>query len=605
MGIGVSPGIASGPVRIVHWEFPKVTRRLVSRDEVESEVQRLQEAVRLVGGTLKELRDQTARRAGAKAAEIFEAQILMLEDPEFTRDVETLIRENQLSAERAFEFKTLEMRALWAQSTNARLRQRVADLAGIQLRVLNQLMGRSVTTMLQAPDERPVIVFTREITPGLLVQFGRERVAGIATEEGTRASHAAILARGMGIPCVMGLVGAMERLRPGIGVVLDGTHGAVLIDPTAQELEQARESERLRVELSKRLEGVAPEPASTVDGHRLTLRGNVDMPDDLETASAQGAEGVGLLRTEFLLLGRHDMPSEEEQVEFFERAAREFPSHAIVVRSYDLGGDKFPAMFTPAPEPNPFLGWRAIRVCLDHPEYFRTQIRALARARCAGDLQLMLPLVTQVEEIERVRELVSETLDELRVEGVPAATELPVGVMIETPAAAVQAEDIARRCDFLSVGTNDLTQYTLAVDRGNARLAGRFAPHHPAILRLLKRVVEAGRSAGHQVSVCGEMASDPKSVFLLLGLGFDVLSVSPSALPFVRWTIRQVAHADAARVADAALALATTRDVAMLLDEALGKLVDLDLIDAGRLPAGYGAASLNRAPGTPQYTDHP
>lgn len=596
LGIGVSPGIAMGPARLVRWELPKVARRLVARERVEAEIRRLRDAVAAVRAQLEDFRAQTLRHAGAKEAQIFDAQILMLEDPEFLRDVETLIRENRLSAERAFEFKTLEMRALWSQSSNARLQQRVADLAGLQLRVLNQLMGRSLSAILETPDERPVVVFTRELTPGLLVQLERERVAGIATEEGTRVSHAAILARSLGMPCVMGLVGALSRITPEVNVILDGTHGAVLLDPTAEELEQAREWEQNRLRLAARVAAVLGEPAVTPDGHVVALRGNVDLPDDLEVARTHGAEGVGLLRTEFLLLGRPDMPSEEEQVAFFERAAAAFPDNPIVVRSYDVGGDKYPATYQLAAEPNPFLGWRAIRVCLDRPEFFRTQIRALARARCRGDLQLMLPLVTGIEELERSRELVAEALHDLATEGIPAASDLPLGVMVETPAAAVLVEELADRCDFLSVGTNDLTQYTLAVDRGNARLAGRFAPHHPAVLRLLKRIADAGREAGHAVSVCGEMGSDPKMVFVLLGLGYSVLSVAPSALPLIRWFVREVRRADATRVAQELLALRTVREVTAHLEAELGKLVDLDLIDAGRLPAGYGAATLNAHP---------
>lgn len=593
-GLAVSPGVAIGPARIVHWELPKVTRRVIPADQIDAEVARLDAAIAAVRRLLETLRDETRRRAGPEEAKIFEAQILMLQDPEFLRDVETLIRENQLSAERAFEFKTLEMRALWAQSASARLRQRVADLAGIQLRVLNHLMGRSIAAALQPEDDRPVIVFTRELSPGLTVQLERERVAGFAAEEGTRTSHAAILARSLGIPCVMGLVDGLARIRPGAQVILDGTRGVVLLEPTAAELAEATAAERSRRELARELEHVVARPAVTTDGVTVTLRGNVDLPEDLDGAASHGAEGVGLLRTEFLILGRTELPGEDEQAGFFERAVRRFRDHPVVVRSYDLGGDKYPAPFQPAREANPFLGWRAIRVCLDEPEIFRTQIRAMLRARRHGDLQLMLPLVTQVEEVDRTRELVAEAVEALVRAGVPAARELPVGVMIETPAAAVLADRIAERSDFVSVGTNDLTQYTLAVDRGNARLANRFLPHHPAVVRLLRHIAEVARAAGHEPSVCGEMASEPLSAFLLLGLGYRVLSVAPSALPLVRWLVRQVALDGATRAAQAALEGATTADVVAALTEVLGEYVDLSLVDAGRLPGGYGATSLNR-----------
>ncbi len=375
-------------------------------------------------------------------------------------------------------------------------------------------------------------------------------------------------------------------------MILDGTHGVVLLDPTAEQLAEARAAEGLRQELAREMDKVVSEPAVTADGVALALRGNVDLPEELDSTAEHGAEGVGLLRTEFLILGRTKLPGEDEQAAFFERVAKRFPAHPVIIRSYDLGGDKYPAPFQSAPEANPFLGWRAIRVCLDQPEIFRTQIRALLRARRHGDVQLMLPLVTQVEEVEQARELVAETARELRREGVPAAQDLPVGVMIETPAAAVLADELAQRSDFMSIGTNDLTQYTLAVDRGNARLARRFTPHHPAVVNLLKQIVEAGERAGVETSVCGEMASDPISAFLLLGLGFRVLSVAPPTLPLVRWLVRQVEVRGAERAAEGALQAATTSEATEVIEEAISHYVDLELLHAGRLPGVNSAATL-------------
>jgi phosphotransferase system enzyme I (PtsI) len=375
-------------------------------------------------------------------------------------------------------------------------------------------------------------------------------------------------------------------------VILNGTDGTVLLEPGESEIAAARHIEGRRRRLAETLADTAGQPAVTLDGARMTLRGNVDLPEDLESAVQHGADGVGLLRTEFLLLGRTAMPSEDEQAAFFRRVVDRFAGRTVVVRSYDLGGDKFPAAFRPPREANPFLGWRAIRVCLDFPDIFRTQIRAILRARAHGDVCLMLPLVTQVEEIERTRELVSEAAESLTRLGVEAADTLPVGVMIETPAAAILADQMAERSDFLSVGTNDLTQYTLAVDRGNARLAERFTPLHPAVVRMLRRIVEAGHRVGLEPSVCGEMASDPMSTFLLMGLGYRVLSVAPRALPLVRWLVRQVDLVTAERAADAVLACSTTRDTVAVLEEALAKHVDLDLVGRGRLPGDSGTATL-------------
>jgi len=582
-----------GPARVIRWELPAVHRSLVSSEQVKEEIAKLREAVRSVRELLEELRERTQRRAGPEEAKIFDAQIMMLEDPDLSREVETLIEENQLSAARAFEFKTLEMRALWAQSPSFQLRQRVADLTGIQVPVLNHLVGESVEQLLALDDDRPAVIFTRELTPSVTVQLERGQVAAFASAEGTQTAHAAILSRSLGIPCVMGLMDGLDRVRDGMEVVLDGSHGTVLLDPTAEELEEAKSAKDLRRRLAEQLEGIVGQPSVTRDDVAIALRGNVDMPEEIDGAIRNGADGVGLLRTEFLVLGRTELPGEGDQTDFFTKVVRRFAPHPVVIRSYDLGGDKFPAAFQTAPEANPFLGWRAIRVCLDQPHIFRTQIRALLRARACGDVRLMIPMVIQVEEVTKTREYVAEEIAALQRDGLEAASDLPVGVMIETPAAVMLAERFAEHADFMSIGSNDLTQYTLALDRGNARLAGRFTPHHPAVVQMLKRVIDAGNSGGVEVSVCGEMASDPLSAFLLLGLGYRTLSVSGPNLPLTRWLVRHVEVRGAKRAAEAALGASTTAEVDAALRTGLTEYVDLDLLRSGRLPRFSGSATLN------------
>ena len=584
-GIGVSPGLAVGPAYVVTWGVPDLPQRVVSKEDAPGEIERLREAIADVKRHLGELRQHAAEHAGATEAKIFDAQILMLEDAVFLGAVERLIRDNQLSAERAFEFEVLELRVRWAESASQMLRQRRADLSGIGVRVLKRLLGQSIQDVLQDRTGEPVIVFTRELTPGLTVEFDREQVIGFASVEGTRMSHAAILAHSLGIPCVMGLVGGLDNIRTDGLVILDGTSGTVLTDPTPAEIAEAESKAERRRQFDAELEAVGA-PAETIDGVRVALRGNIDLPEELDTAAEHGAEGVGLLRTEFLVVGRSELPGEDEQAEYFSRICRRFPDHPVVVRTYDLGGDKFPAPFRPPREANPFLGWRAIRVCLDEPDIFRTQARAILRARLHGDVQLMLPLVTQLEELERSRELVAESAAALEREGIPAAPDVPIGVMIETPAAAMLAEEFAAASDFLSVGTNDLTQYTLAVDRGNARLADRFTPFHPSVVRLLKRIVDAGKRANLEVSVCGEMASDPRAAILLLGLGYRVLSISPPRLPLVRWLIRQLDAGIAESVAAEAVEASTTGQVVSLLTEAMNGLVDVDLLPSKLVAQG-------------------
>jgi phosphotransferase system enzyme I (PtsI) len=423
-----------------------------------------------------------------------------------------------------------------------------------------------------------VVIVDRELSPGLTVQLDRDRVVGLISEEGTRTSHAAILAHSLGIPAVMGLSGALDEIRSGSMLLLDGQSGTVLVEPTRAELEDARARVSRRQRFDMQLEAGLQEPAVTPDGFAVALMGNVDLPDEIEGAVKHGAEGVGLLRTEFLVTGRATMPTEDEQAGYFQRVASAFDGYPVVIRSYDLGGDKFPAAFKAPSEANPFLGWRSIRVCLDRPELFRAQLRAVLRAAVGRNVQLMLPLVTRVEEVVRAKEMLAQEAAALRAAGVRAAETVPVGVMIEPPAAVVIADLLARESAFFSVGTNDLTQYTMAVDRGNARLAARFTPLHPSIVRQLRTVQVIGAGAGIPVSVCGEMASDPIGAALLLGLGYQRLSVSPPAIPLVKWVIRNVPAEAARRAADAALEATDAADVVAAIREGIAPYVDLRII---------------------------
>jgi len=592
-GIGVSAGIAVGPAVVVRWTMPEVPHRVVPRSQVEKEVRRLRAAVRDVKRYLQELKAKAEDRAGVDEARIFDAQLLMLEDKEFLSGVAELIRENRLTAEKAFEFKALEVRDMWTATGSPRLKDRLADFSGVAIRMIEHLMHRGAEELWEGITQ-PSVVVARELGPGLTVQLDREHVVGLVSEEGTRTSHAAILAHSIGIPAVFGVAGAMQRIEQGTTVVMDGTRGTVLLNPTAQEIAEARARERRRRELASQLEEVVEQPAVTTDGVRILLRGNVDLPDEIRAAQQHRAEGVGLLRTEFLITSHTTLPTEDEQAEYFRRVGEAFTGHPVVIRTYDLGGDKLPGPFRVQAEANPQLGWRAIRVCLDRPEIFRTQVRAALRAAAHADIQVMIPLVTRLDEVDRTRVIVGEEAANLKREGVEAASSVPVGVMVETPAAAVMADRLAAVSDFLSVGTNDLTQYTLVVDRGNARLADRFNPHDPSVLRLLKMVVDAARAAGKPASVCGEMASEPLSAFLLIGLGYDTLSVAPPALPLVKWMVRRVSAARARSAAESALAVRTADAVLELLRPALAEAVDLKLLDPdARLPAGRRTASLN------------
>jgi phosphoenolpyruvate-protein phosphotransferase (PTS system enzyme I) len=568
-GIGVSPGVGLARAVVVRWELPNVPDRTVEPAEVDGEVARLHRAVAETVRALEGLRDRVFQRAGAEASGIFDAQVMLAQDTDFLGQVEHLIRTNRLSAETAFEFKALEVRNLWANAQSARLRDRIADLSAVQIRVLQVLLGKPVEVAWAGPtDAEHVVIVTRELSPGLTVQLDRDQVAGVVSEEGTRTSHAAILAHSLGIPCVMGAVGALAAIRPGAMVLLDGSTGLVLTDPTEGELAdaKARLTRRRRTELE--LEAVVQEPAVGPEGDVFTLLGNVDLPEEIETAVKYGAEGVGLLRTEFLITGRTHLPTEDEQYAYFRRVGAAFPYGPVIIRTFDLGGDKFPAAWQAPSEPNPFLGWRSIRVCLDEPEIFRPQLRAVLRAAADRDLRLMLPLITGLDEVEASLALIAEEAERLAASGVRAAKSVPVGVMIETPAAVAIADQLAKRVAFFSVGSNDLTQYMLVVDRGNARLASRFNSLHPAVVRQLDHVQRAARAANITASVCGEMASEPLAVILLTGLGYDTLSVAPPSLPLVKSVVRSVPRGVATAAAQAALQATSAAEVERLLEAA-------------------------------------
>jgi phosphotransferase system enzyme I (PtsI) len=571
----------------MRWDFPQVPDRTVPQEEVESEVRRVREAVDHVVSLLRDLGERVLHRAGPEESRIFDAQILMTQDEQFLTSVETLIRKNQFSAETAYEFRALELRSHW--SSSARLRDRLADLHSIQIRMIQRLLGaRTDSEIWSVPGDEQVIVVAHELSPGLTVQLDREHVVGLISEEGTRTSHAAILAHSLGIPAVMGVSGALSNISNGTMLLLDGQSGTVVLDPNQDELEDAKVQVSRRHKMELQLEAVVGEPAVTPSGRPILLMGNVDLPEEIEAASRHGAQGVGLLRTEFLLTGRAKLPTEDEQTAYFRRVAGAFPDQTVVIRSFDLGGDKFPAAFKAPVEANPFLGWRSIRVCLDEPEVFRPQVRAVLRAAASHDIQLMLPLITTVQEVRDALEIVQEEALALQKAGVRAAASVPVGVMIETPAAVLMADRLAEVSSFFSVGTNDLTQYTMAVDRGNARLASRFNPHDPSIVRQLHRVIEVGKAAGLPVSVCGEMASEALSAVLLLGLGYERLSVSPPALPLVKWVIRTIPEDAARRAAEAALEAASAADVSALLRKAVGEFIDLRLLDPQSALPGRG-----------------
>ena len=574
-GFPGSDGFALGRVRRVDCQVPEAPRATVRRGARHRELDLFEQALHRARGELEEIKQRIEARLGPVEARIFDPQILMLEDPEVVEGTKRYIAENRVTAARAFEWRMLELTELWARTSHTMVLDRLNDLHDVKLRVLGRLLGLpSPWDIGRAGD---AVIVARELTPSFVARLDPELVRGLATDAGSRAAHWAILARSMQIPAVVGLGDIFDRVRDGRTIIVDGRSGHVVIDPDEFE---AQRFERRRSRISG---WTRPDPAGaleaavTLDDVAVTLRANLDLPDEARRAREFGSEGVGLFRTEFLAVGRHAVPGEEEQYRAYSAVAETFPSDAVLIRVFDLGGDKFPLFLRMPAEGNPFLGRRGVRVCRDEPGLFLTQLRAILRATVHGDVRIMVPLVNTTEEIAAFRELLDAAKEQLQGDGVPFRDDVKVGAMIETPAAALAAPGLAAASDFLSIGTNDLVQYSLAVDRTNTGLAHLFDPFHPAVPGLVSLVADAGRSAGIEVSACGEMAAQPAGAVMLMGLGVEALSVAWPSLPEIRNLIRGCRMRDVREAAAAALGAPGSAAVRMALEESLTGSPDLRL----------------------------
>ncbi len=576
VGIPASPGIAVGPVHLLRWEVPDVPHRIIPDEAVPGELKRFRSALDAAKERLRQIRDRIEQTTGPEEAAIFDVQRSMLDDSDLTNAVDELIRQN-LGAEKAFEIVMLEWGQRFARSPHPMLRERIGDLKDVEIRVL--------TILLDLPDHDPVdlprganaILVTHDLTPSLTVQLDRRAIAGVATDAGTRTAHVAILARSLGLPAVVGLRVATQQLTGRETAILDGSTGLLAINPTHQDIDAYRERARQEALAEAELRHLSGVDAVTTDGVRITLRANVDLPEEADLAATSGAEGVGLMRTEFLVVGRATMPDEDEQYRAYRRVVQAFGEHPVVIRTFDIGGDKLPVGGFPS-EPNPFLGWRAIRMCLDQPELFSVQLRALLRAAVHGNVCIMLPLVVSVDEVRQARALLDRAARDLRNRGVEHRSDVPLGVMIETPAAALACDTFVKDVSFFSIGTNDLVQYTLAVDRGNANLAMRFTPLHPAVLKLIRRTVFTAREAKLDVAVCGEMASQPLMAIVLIGLGVRQLSVAPRSVPLVKRIVRAISVSLAEEAAKAATESSTAAEAEAALRGCLRQMPNINVL---------------------------
>jgi phosphotransferase system enzyme I (PtsI) len=550
-GVGAAPGIAVAPAYVLRRERLVVPEYAVAPEDVEAEVVRLHRAFERARGRLAAIRD--GMKGMGLVADVFDAQFLFLEDPTLREHAERGIREEGRNAEWALERELRRLEAVFESISDPYIRERSSDVSFVVRRVLQALMGREPEGIRNAPPG--VIVVAGELSPADVAQMERGRVSGIVTEGGSKTSHVAIMARSLELPCVVGAGPVSRELEDGTPLIIDGTSGRVLVDPDQASLREYETRRRHSSELARRLLRFASLPAETCDGIRIGMLANVDQKEEVADALRYGAEGIGLFRTEYLFMNRSDLPSEEEQVEEYRKILESIAPRGAVIRTLDLGGEKVPTGVVMASEPNPALGLRGVRLSVVRPELFRVQLRALLRASAFGQPKVLIPMVSSLAEVSfAVREL-RDVRAQLEAEGHKLADRVELGIMIETPAAAMVTDLIAPNVDFLSIGTNDLLQYTLAVDRENEHVAYLYEPLHPAILRMIQRVTQAGRRAGIVVSMCGEMAGDPLHAWVLLALGVGELSMAPSSIPLIKKIVRESSGHEARELLHEVLAL--------------------------------------------------
>lgn len=552
-GIPVSAGVCRGKILVLGRPKEQAIFRLqLSDDELPQQVQRLEQALVETRQQILGVQRQVSQGLGAQDASIFDAHLLVLEDPTLIEEVSRIIYQDKVTAEYAFQQVAEKYVATLSAINDEYLRERATDMRDVTARILNNLLGRTDDIDLRHLKE-PCIIISYDLTPSRTALLDKKQVLGFATDIGSKTSHTAIMARSLRIPAVVGLRSASRELQTGQYALLDGYNGLIIINPTDQTLFEYGQLVRKQVNLEEKLRDTRDQPAITLDGARIVLSANVEQASDTEAVIACGAEGVGLFRTEYLFINRERLPDEEEQFQTYRQVAATLKPNPVVIRTLDLGGDKFLSHLQVPQEMNPFLGWRAIRFCLQEREIFRNQLRAILRASAEGNVKMMYPMISCLSELNQANALVDTYKQELQQEKIPFDEGMEIGAMIEIPSAALAADALAKRVKFFSIGTNDLIQYSLAVDRLNEKIAHLYEPTHPAILRLIKMTVDAARQQKIWVGVCGEMAGDPLLIPLLLGLGVDELSVAPPAVPRIKYLIRRLKLSEAAALADFAL----------------------------------------------------
>ena len=570
-GIAVSPGVAIAPAIVLDSEQFRIPRRSIEPQEVDSELARFQSAVDRALAEVRELRQRVASDVGEKLGAIFDVQDALLTDPKVIDEIRDLVRRERYAPEFAVSQILKGYAKKFLALPHRYMSERVSDVYDVEKRLLRNLIGAKRETLSNLTE--PVIIIAHDLTPSQTAGLDRAKILAFATDIGGRTSHTTIVARAMGIPAVVGLKTITGDVSGGDMVVVDGNRGLVVINPDDAAAARFREADQRFRRMEKVLGDLRDLPAVTMDGHEVRLYGNIEFPHDVETCLARGASGVGLYRSEFLYLDREDDPSEEDHYMAYTEAISALKGRPITIRTCDLGADKFTHIAGDYDERNPFLGCRSIRFSLQHIGIFKTQLRAILRASALGPTRIMFPLVTNLKELRQAKMLLADVREDLEEEGVPFDPNIKVGIMIEVPSAAIMARNFAKECDFFSIGTNDLTQYTLAVDRSNERVAAMYTPGHPAVLRLIRTVTEAAIETGTEVAVCGEMAGEPIYVPVLLGLGIQVFSVSPATLLEIKKMIRSITMDQAREICEKVFQFDSDREVDAYLGEVTRRLL--------------------------------
>jgi phosphotransferase system enzyme I (PtsI) len=547
-GVGVAPGIARGMVFIHHPDDEEPPKRRIDDSEIPGEISRFETALIATRAQILEMQQRIAEAIGAKDASIFDAHLLVVEDRTLIDEVLRTLERDKFNIEFIFAQVANRYAHTLSQIDDPYLRERAFDIHDVTRRVIRNLLGQTGQSLTHL--DSPQVVVTHNLTPSDTAMLNRQMVLGFATDIGSRTSHTAIMARSLNIPAVVGLKDASTRLKPGDHVLLDGTNGYLFVNPSDQTLWDYGEVEVRLEQVEEVLTGLRDTESTTADGRHVILSANIELPEDVELVKSAGAEGIGLYRTEFFFLNKNELPNEEEQYRVYRQVAEAIYPQTVIIRTLDLGGDKFLSHAHLPAEINPFLGCRAIRFCLDRPDVFKAQLRAILRASTVGNVRMMYPMISGLPELRQANEVLDACRQELRAEGVTFDENLEVGIMIEVPSAALAADALAKEVEFFSIGTNDLIQYTIAVDRVNERIAHLYEPTHPAIIRLIELTVQAAHSNGIWVGVCGEMAGEISLTPLLIGLGVDELSASPGLVPRVKKAVQTLSTKECLRLVE-------------------------------------------------------